>query len=322
MQQDELAMLFAQQMSFAPAQALQPTPPPEPQPQPQPGQQVPVLPQSPQQTQRASSEPITYISTHYTHSSHVRPSHISPPSSNPPSSPPSNPQLSRPELEMILQRNSVNPALLFPSQLSLFQSATNDQRTRLLELWRICPPTVEDHERCWESGMWPDSTSVQNEEDMARTRWEERERWDGLHLKELDLQQRNTHRQREEWRNQDPHFDVAFSSGLVNDATAAAQLQPVSPIMTHRQAEPYMLSGYEQLARREYEDQARLDAQRDVMAMDGVAAPLQESTRYNQATDPVYHRVSHSKGHQDMENQYGRAMGFVPPSPGDDEMVM
>lgn len=113
--------------------------------------------------------------------------------------------------------------------------------------------------------------------------------------------------------------EVAFPYGHINDGTAAP---PVSPTMAHKQAEPYMQSGYEQLARRDYEQQVRSNAQRNAIAMEGGPVPLQESTRYNQATDPAYHRAPFSKGQQDMENQYGRAMGFVPFSGEDDEMVL
>jgi len=80
-------------------------------------------------------------------------------------------------------------------------------------------------------------------------------------------------------------------------------------------AEPYILSGYEALAKREYDQQ--LQEQR-----------LQESTRYNQAVDPIYKATAgmwEKRGLQDMENQYGafaqmREHSFV--GYGDDDMVM
>jgi hypothetical protein len=82
-------------------------------------------------------------------------------------------------------------------------------------------------------------------------------------------------------------------------------------------AEPYMTSGYEMMARREYEKSAQEEA------------PLKESIKYNQATDPVYNGGLWQKNVGsvlDMENQYGayayaREYGMQP-SYGDEEMVM
>lgn len=56
-----------------------------------------------------------------------------------------------------------------------------------------------------------------------------------------------------------------------------------------------MMSGYEMLAQREYEQSN--------------SSPLRESTRYNQSTDPAF-RASGTweKGISDMENRYGEFM--------------
>lgn len=278
MQQDELSRLFEQSMSFAPAPAPGPAPAPTPPPKytPPPQQDAP---------KRANSEPITYISTHYHHSGHIAPPATrmaSPPLSTsgvggPPLS--TSPHLDRTELESILTHNGINPSILFPSQLTLFQSADEDQRQRLLELWRIVPPTYAEHERVWESGVWPE-TSLEQEEAMARVRYE-------------NLVAEKEH----ELRCSQHNPEDAMMDGL-----AAMPVQPVS-MGLGRSAEPYMLSGYEQLARREYEEQARMQ----MSAHEGMA--LQETTRYNQATDPVYLRPGTAKSEkgvvQDMENQYG-----------------
>lgn len=87
-------------------------------------------------------------------------------------------------------------------------------------------------------------------------------------------------------------------------------------------AEPYVLSGYELMARREYEESA-LQA----------ASHLKESSRYNQATDPAYNAggngrlwEKHVGSILDMENQYGafaHARDYdVRPIYADEEMVM
>lgn len=80
-------------------------------------------------------------------------------------------------------------------------------------------------------------------------------------------------------------------------------------------AEPYMASGYDMLARREYEQSAK-------------------ESSYNQATDPVYNSTGGNGLWQknvgsisDMENNYGafayaREYGFQQPMYADEEMVM
>jgi hypothetical protein len=77
-----------------------------------------------------------------------------------------------------------------------------------------------------------------------------------------------------------------------------------------------MTSGYEMMARREYEQSAQTEN------------PLKETSRYNQATDPVYSGGLWQKNVGsvlDMENQYGayayaREYGMQPYA--DEEMVM
>lgn len=78
-----------------------------------------------------------------------------------------------------------------------------------------------------------------------------------------------------------------------------------------------MMSGYELLAQREYEKSAN--------------GPLAESTRYNQATDPVYNTSQGwDKGIQDMENSYGafaaarenQGRGMASMNGLDEDMVM
>ena len=86
-------------------------------------------------------------------------------------------------------------------------------------------------------------------------------------------------------------------------------------------AEPYILSGYDMLAQREYEE-----------AAESAANELRASS-YNQATDPVYLHTGQTGLWEkndgsilDMENQYGafaHARDFdVHRTYGDDEMVM
>jgi hypothetical protein len=278
MQQDELARLFSANMSLsqaAPPQAFQS--------QKQLAQEQPVQQQSeidlvPKQ--------IVYASQHYTHSHHVAPARSS-------SEPPLKTHIEPSDMESVLLRNSINPSLLFPSQIDLFQNADDDQRLRLLELWRISPPTGRqgypagiDYNTSRQLYDWP-PTSLAQEETMAKLRYER--------MEEENAQQEHIQQHQEQM---DQSMGTA-SSSVPNP-------------------EPYMASGYEMMAAREYEDSAC-----------ATESTLNKSTTYNQATDPVYNGGLWQKNVGsvlDMENQYGayayaREYGLQP-TYGDEEMVM
>ncbi|KAF1929890.1 uncharacterized protein M421DRAFT_100312 [Didymella exigua CBS 183.55] len=258
MQHDELAQLFAANMHLsqnAPQQSQQTQP-------------VPV----PQQAEQEATKAIVYASSHYTHSHHVVPTRSA-------SEPPVRTNIELSELGAILVRNSINPELLFPSQVELFQNADDDQRLRLLELWRISPPQGRqgypegsDYNMSRQLYDWP-PTSLSQEEAMAKLRYEKA--------------------QQEEQK--------------ARELSASPQV-----------AEPYMMSGYDMLAKREYEQSGK-------------------EASYNQATDPVYNSSSSSSSNglwqnkvgnmSDMENNYGayayaREYGFQQPLYADEEMVM
>lgn len=257
MQQEELAQLFAANMHLS-----QNAP-----------QQIP-LQQHPEpvqhQHQQEAPKTIVYASSHYTHSHHVVPTRSA-------SEPPARTHIEMSELEAILLRNSINPELLFPSQVELFQNADDDQRLRLLELWRISPPQGRqgypagtDYNMSRQLYDWP-PTSLAQEENMAKLRYEKTQQQEQQQIRELST----------------------------------------SPQV----AEPYMASGYDMLARREYEQSAK-------------------ESNYNQATDPVYNNTtsnglwqSNAGKISDMENNYGafayaREYGFQQPMYADEEMVM
>ena len=76
-------------------------------------------------------KPIKYsMSQHYTHSAHVAAPALHP------LQPSSQDIASR-----VLISNDIVPSSLLRSQLQLFEKADDDQRSRLIELWRIVPPT-------------------------------------------------------------------------------------------------------------------------------------------------------------------------------------
>ncbi|KXL42017.1 MAG: hypothetical protein FE78DRAFT_173949 [Acidomyces sp. 'richmondensis'] len=161
MQHDELAQLFAQsmQLSHTAQQTVQ--------------QQHHLQSQPAEHTdEKVDKEPVHYISSHYTQTAHIRPDTTSEPSRSPP--PPYHEALMPEAMVETLRQHSIDPSALLPNQIHLFQNADYEQRLRLLELWRIAPPSypLETHLM---SGKWT-PTSVEREEADARARYEQRMR--------------------------------------------------------------------------------------------------------------------------------------------------
>jgi hypothetical protein len=252
MQQDELAGLFSQKLNFS-----NPTPPPE-------KQYSPPAPES--KPEANDPQPAIFASQHYVPNHHVVPIRHSVPVRffNPPqTTPPPQPQpLSDEEMVDMLQRNGIDPATLFPSQVALLRNADLDQRLRLLELWRISPPNLGHYDLAQEQATWL-TTSLQQEEQMAKLRYERK-------ITERTL-------------------SPVQPQELERPSSAPESSR--TRLSVH--AEPYMTTGYEMLAQREYEQSN--------------STLLQETTKYNQATDPVFRSSSASwdKGVADMENRYG-----------------
>ncbi|UNI14924.1 hypothetical protein JDV02_001502 [Purpureocillium takamizusanense] len=230
--------------------------------------------QEPEPALPVQSPPIVYsISQHYHHSAHVaKPvaaeqaaEHQSTSSvlAERPSSEP--PQGRADSFEMILRRFGIDVASLTPAQVQLFRIADEPQKLRLIELWKICPPSrAEDiHSLAW------NSTTLEQEEQFARLRLEQ-------------------HQQ-----------DQAMSL----DGTP---VQTGDGRWTHeaRDTEPYMVSGYQELMRRETERNIVDTMPRSVYSHFGttVAGPS-----YTPATDPVYLGPDYVRQQQqmDMATQYG-----------------
>ncbi|KAI1495683.1 hypothetical protein F5X99DRAFT_402709 [Biscogniauxia marginata] len=258
---DELAALFSRNMTFQP-QPFQPAPQEQPK------------PQSPE------PEPITYsISQHYHHSAHIAHQNEPPAAAEPPRPSSEPPQSQQPSAELILSQHGVDPSALSASQLQLFKTADDPQKMRLIELWRICPPTnPQDNPAV----AWT-STTVEQEELLAQLRYEQR----------LAAE--------EEQRN----------SVMSLDGTPLTPVQTMEGrwVATSSYVEPYMMSGYEELARREYEETARrqyeeaMTRPKDVYSHFGAAVG---GPTYRPATDPVYNDNSWARQQQEsMENQYG-----------------
>lgn len=238
--QDDLAALFAQNLTLN-----QPAPPPPP----------------------SRDDKIVYISQHYTHTAH-----ISAASPIPPPRPTSEPDLA--DLEHILRSHGVETAALTLPQIELFRRADNAQKTRLVQLWTICPPppssSAANHSITWSA------TSLEQEEMLARRRYDT--------LQQAAPQQLEAP---EVTMSLDGTEVLSTSPGSVQ--SGAWESSPVV-VHAHTYMEPYMQSGYEELARREYNN--------------GSA----ESRKA--ALDPVYQGgLLDWERQQWMENQYGSFVG-------------
>lgn len=165
--------------------------------------------------------------------------------------------------EVILRNHGVDPATLTPSQLQLFRIAEVAQKRRLIELWSICPPNRggEIPALAWSS------TTVEQEEHLAQIRYER--------------QQNN---------------QVMSLDGTPVQTTDSRWAQQSAP-----ESEPYMLSGYEELMRREREEQSR---PKDAYSHFGTAVG---GPSYTPRTDPVYMGADYARQQQmmDMATQYG-----------------
>ncbi|KAM3077619.1 hypothetical protein ACMFMG_006950 [Clarireedia jacksonii] len=255
--QEELAALFARNLSFQP-----PTP------------------VAPKEEPKIEPEYTYSITQHYHHSAHLANKQQP---SRPASEPPQTDQLTT---DIILARHGVDSSSLYPSQIELFRTADAGQQMRLIELWRICPPNYGGHALAQQLGEWP-STSLQQEESMAKLRYE---------------------RQMQEERMSRAHDGM--DDDTMSDGSSHAPLTPIQGGDARwNNVEPYMASGYELLAAREYEHSAT--PARDVYSHFGTAVG---GPQYKQSTDPVYNVggdwTKSIDQQQSMENQYGAFQNF------------
>ncbi|KAJ6445981.1 Pyrimidine pathway regulatory protein 1 [Purpureocillium lavendulum] len=221
-------------------------------------------------TPPVQSPPIVYsISQHYHHSAHAaRPAapEQQDPSPAQTARPSSEPpQSEAPSSETILRNFGIDAATLTPSQVQLFRIADEPQKLRLIELWSICPPNRGEDIH---SLAWS-STTLEQEEHLARLRFEQQQQNQAMSL----------------------------------DGTS---VQTGDGRWTHeaRDTEPYMVSGYQELMRRETERNAADTMPRSVYSHFGTTV---SGPNYTPATDPVYLGPDYVRQQQQMEmaTQYG-----------------
>ena len=196
--QEELAMMFAQNMTFS--SDLK-------------NQQI----ESPKEP-----APVTYsITQHYHHSAHLASTDATAEILRAPS-------LTQAGLEQAVTKDTlishgIDPSKLLPTQLILFQQAAPEQQSRLLQLWSISLPEYADlgaQDLAEELGSW-EQTTVEQEEVMAKLRYQRK-------MAQLEASQ----------------GDQQMNQNSARPGSA-----------DHHAVEPYIASGYELLAQRDYDQQ-------------------------------------------------------------------
>lgn len=149
--------------------------------------------------------PITYISQHYHHSGHVAQA----------------PVVDEAPVSALLRDAGVNTDALLPSQLQLFKNAQPEQRDRLIELWRIAPPTHGNQLTARHMGNWP-QTSLEIEEQAARERWEKSEQDRLKNSRSLPDQ--------EPRMNAEPYMKEGYEDRMEDVANSQGHRQATDPV--------------------------------------------------------------------------------------------
>ncbi|KAH6619453.1 hypothetical protein B0J18DRAFT_370041 [Chaetomium sp. MPI-SDFR-AT-0129] len=321
-QQEELAALFHRNLTLDPVSRPMPAPEPAP---------APV--EEPEKEHK-----IVYISQHYTHSAHIAKPDTQQQYQQPPRPASEPPQSEYAAVEQVLREHSVDTSGLSAAQLELFKTVDTPEKLRLMELWRACPPrnSTDNPTLTWSM------TSVEQEETLARLRFEQQQQ----DLIDQQLQQEFGMMQDEP----EPEPETVMSL----DGTPLTPIQAGDghwiSIASPSNMEPYMASGYEEMARREYEDSVRrayaeaaamppFNKQMTIssttamptFSLDTAAVPRQgpaaaagsavlsagcfTRTFNSSHADPVYKTTNVGAGmdwgrQAAMEDQYGRAMAM------------
>ncbi|KAF2166524.1 hypothetical protein M409DRAFT_23162 [Zasmidium cellare ATCC 36951] len=298
-QHDELAQLF-QNMQFShPAAAFQQQ------------QQQPIQPpQIPETPDKKNEAMIHYASAHYTpNTAHVRAE--SEPSRSPP--PPYREAVMPEAMAETLRQHSIDPFALLPNQIDLFLNADYEQRLRLLELWRIAPPSypLDQHLQ----GQWS-ATNMEKEENEARLRYEQQMQVRSVPQEEHMLDTVIVGPISPIRQEGEPAWPPA---ARMRAASIAAGQGP----LRQTEAEPYIVNGYEIAA-------ASPRAVEPVYAAAGLwqapsyAETMHQEQQHQRALEDQYGMYEQIRNHADWERMNEQMMRekFVGQQSMDDEMVM
>ena len=258
------------------------------------------------QSQGSEEQPIKYsITQHYHHSAHqARSSQVSEPRSGEIWKAD---QIDEMTAKIILARNGVDPSALFPSQLSLFRRSDVSQQTLLVEIWRaaLSKGRIQAYDLEFQQSSIRKVTEQQEPPDILHQ--EQTLQADGLGA----------------WGN---HEGVQMDTNMATIRTTVAEDTPQTGLMSiteHKSglatsfniAEPYMASGYEHLAQREYEDLLQGRPKESFSPLGSAVSYPRTSYNdtdksvFNHATGPVYKQRSTSLtailGHEDLAYQMG-----------------
>ena len=227
-----------------------------------------------QEVRQEEEAPSIYysISQHYTHSAHVVQAVNTDQSSNTQAVGISRGGLS---IYQTLAQHNIPPSSLLRSQLTLFEQADDDQRSRLIQLWSISPPSYNTNE-----GQG------------------QHERHDEYQTRTLDDEEKSAWLRYQRSMLMEEHHNEGGPAGGAHSEGDSSEGED------RNVAETYITSGYELLAQRDYDQQLK----RAVGANLSPSVGLIFGDRYNHATDPVYDRNMHQPedpAHHSVDRQYG-----------------
>ena len=232
--------------------------------------------------------PLTFASAHYTHSTHLITDTLSEPARSPP--PPYREAIMPEAMAEMLIQNSIDPTSLLPNQIELFAGADYEQRLRLLELWRISPPSYP-HEKHVQAQH--EQTSVEREEMEAKARYE---------------QQMQARSRAERDFDGYPYGSDSGSPELPAVKPRAASIASGAAYLAKGEAEPYMSNGYQQL-------------HSDPVYAAGLWHSSYAQAQPQTTMEDQYGMYEQIRCHADWERMNQRAMD-AQLGQGDDDMVM
>lgn len=299
-QHDELAALFAQRMTFTSGNQV-----------PQVQQQTFVEPvPEPQMQEKQDESPIHYVSTHYNHSYHIGHETLSEPSRSPP--PPYHETMLPDNMAQTLRDNSIDPSALLPNQLHLYFNAELDQRLRLLELWRISPPSYSHEEQIYGA---QNPTSLAEEEASARQRYEAKHIVFDTHIEPPRI---SPIRQAGE---------PAWPPAARMRAASIASSRPTAHQMSD--AEPYIMDGYQSSDPPHFQSASSIEPVYAANSMGLWPGKQQQQQQQDHGMEDQYGAYMQIRNHADWEAMNERIarerFGMVVHSGGngdDDDMIM
>lgn len=304
-QHDELAALFAQSMTFT-----------QTHPQDQNKLTTPAVETIKTPTLN-NDEPVAFASTHYNHSTHLGPSPaVSVTSRSPP--PSYVESVMSEEMAQGFRQHSIDPTALLPNQITLFLNADYEQKLRLLELWRISPPSYLPLEEHVHASWAP--TTMEQEESLAKVRYE-----NAMATREYDNSWQRKQRGMDFDTHEEPmspireHGEPAWPpAARMRAASIASAKQGMKS-----EAEPYIVSVYQEHSR--HNDPVYAAGADKWQSSSYAQAQIQEqemADRYGSIMQVRNHAEWEALNAQIANENMSVMMGSAPPNSMDETMIM